>query len=126
MFPKTSLKKGEILHPNDLMDLIRTYVTEKSLNRNGNKAAQLDDTLQMIMKQFTDGVIPINDIAQKLSTHMTKAYLITAPDGRRSLRKTQLPQIVLLVSEFWRGGNTRAMLLASLRPIQLISFIFLG
>ncbi|KAE9546368.1 hypothetical protein FO519_010420, partial [Halicephalobus sp. NKZ332] len=58
---------------------------------------ELDDTLQSIMKLFTPVTIPINEISQKLMSRMTKAFLITTPDGRRFLKKNQLPQIVLKV-----------------------------
>uniref|UniRef100_A0A914Y0Z9 SUI1 domain-containing protein n=1 Tax=Panagrolaimus superbus TaxID=310955 RepID=A0A914Y0Z9_9BILA len=116
LLPNCSFKKGDILHQNELSEMVKKYVTEKSLLKNGNKA-ELDETLQIIVKQFTGGIVPINDISQKLSAHMTKAFLITAPDGRRSLRKTQLPQIVLSTEK--RAGNKHVTLVNNLQAFGI-------
>ncbi|KAE9546577.1 hypothetical protein FO519_010211, partial [Halicephalobus sp. NKZ332] len=70
LHPSVQLKKGEVLHQNQVSDLVKDYVNAKNLSKPGNKA-ELDDTLQSIMKLFTPVTIPINEISQKLMSRMT-------------------------------------------------------
>jgi hypothetical protein len=58
---------------------------------------QLDDTLQSLIRNFLPDKIPLNDIVQKIGAQMTKAFVVTLPDGRRNIRRDHIPLIELKV-----------------------------
>uniref|UniRef100_A0AC34RDZ5 SUI1 domain-containing protein n=1 Tax=Panagrolaimus sp. JU765 TaxID=591449 RepID=A0AC34RDZ5_9BILA len=110
LFPQSKYKKGDVIHPNQVAELVKEYVKEKNLTKPGNKTS-LDENLQMVMKIFVPQTVGINDVIQNLTKNMTKAYLITTPDGRQFLKKTKLPTIVFQIEK--RAGNKQVTLISN-------------
>uniref|UniRef100_A0A914DS19 SUI1 domain-containing protein n=2 Tax=Acrobeloides nanus TaxID=290746 RepID=A0A914DS19_9BILA len=94
-------RKGDIIQPNDLRDALLAYAKKMNLERDGK--VELDDTLQTAVKHFLPVVIPINDLVQRISNLMTKTFMITTIDGKKIIRRMQVPQITFQVEK--RAGN---------------------
>ncbi|KAH7718918.1 Protein C25H3.4 [Aphelenchoides avenae] len=94
-------RKGDIIQPNQVRELVVHYATENKLI-DGSKLT-LDDTLQTMMRHFLPDKFPINDVTQKISSQMTKAFVVTLEDGRRIVRRQKMPEIVMSIEK--RAGN---------------------
>jgi hypothetical protein len=62
------------------------------------KKIELDDTLQTLVRHFFPDKILLNDLVQKIGGQMTKAFVVTLPDGRRNIRRDKMPSIQFGVS----------------------------
>ncbi|KAH7701654.1 Protein C25H3.4 [Aphelenchoides avenae] len=94
-------RKGDIIQPNQVRELVVYYATENKLI-DGSKLT-LDDTLQTMVRHFLPDKFPINDVTQKISSQMTKAFVVTLEDGRRIVRRQKMPEIVMSIEK--RAGN---------------------
>ncbi|KAI1732278.1 translation initiation factor SUI1 domain-containing protein [Ditylenchus destructor] len=101
LFRSGGYKKGDPIQANQLREFLLNYARAHNLEANGK--ITLDDTLQIMVKYFLPDAFGINDVVQKISAQMTKAYLITAEDGRQRVLRGKIPMIELKVEK--RGGN---------------------
>lgn len=116
LFPQNKFKKGDVIQSNEISEFVKEYVRVKNLSKPGNKAI-LDENLQILMKIFVSQTVGINDIIQNLTKNMTKAYLITTPDGRKFLKKIKLPTIVFKIEK--RAGNKQVTLISNVTEFGL-------
>ncbi|KAI1725775.1 translation initiation factor SUI1 domain-containing protein [Ditylenchus destructor] len=101
LFRPGGYKKGDAIQGNQLREFLLNYARAHNLEANGK--ITLDDTLQIMVKYFLSDAFGINDVVQRISAQMTKAYLITAEDGRQKVLRGKMPVIELKVEK--RGGN---------------------
>lgn len=53
----------------------------------------MDDTLQIICKHFVADYYNVNEIVQKIISHMTNAFQITLADGNKKIYRGKIPLI---------------------------------
>uniref|UniRef100_A0A7E4VAA6 SUI1 domain-containing protein n=1 Tax=Panagrellus redivivus TaxID=6233 RepID=A0A7E4VAA6_PANRE len=111
LIPKCPYRKGDLVTQSNVAKAVLDYITLQCLVKPGGKC-QLDDTLSGIMTNFSNGVININDVVQKICGSMTKTYVISTPDGRTITKKTQLQSIEFKVEK--RAGNKQVTLVNNL------------
>lgn len=66
------------------------------------KKIELDDTLQSLVRHFLPDKVLLNDLVQKIGAQMTKAFVVTFPDGHKNIKRDRMPMIQMSVSLFFQ------------------------
>ncbi|KAI6184009.1 PUA and Translation initiation factor SUI1 domain containing protein [Aphelenchoides bicaudatus] len=108
-FKPYGYKRGDVLQQNQLRDMVVQYGTEKNLLTEDKKKIELDDMLQTLARHFLPDKVGINELVQKVGSQMTKAFVVTLPDGRRNIRRDKMVSIQMSVEK--RAGKKVVTLL---------------
>ncbi|CAD5211292.1 unnamed protein product [Bursaphelenchus okinawaensis] len=107
-------RKGDIIQQNQVREAVVSYGNKHNLVKNKN--IELDDQLQTLMRNFLPATVPLNDVVQKLVGQMTKTIMVTLEDGRKNIKRNQVPNIEFKIEK--RSGN---------KTVTLVNnFLFFG